>query len=52
MRNVLKRIFSSLVFFFQFLLVFELWSIFYSTVVNSEIGTLKIFEPENLIQKR
>ena len=46
MRNVLKRIYELMSFFVRFL-VFEIWSILYSTfVVNIR------FEPENLNQKR
>ena len=50
MCNALKRIFELMSFFVR-LLVFEIWSILYSTfVVNWGLG--EIFEPENLIQKR
>ena len=39
MRNVLIEVFVFMSFFFGLFLVFELWSILYSTVVNSELGT-------------
>ena len=48
MRKVLKRILECMSFFARYF-VFEIWSILYSTVVNSELRTYEIFEPENLI---
>ena len=47
-RNVLKRNFQFIRFFFQFLLVFEICLILYSTVVNSELGTFCEPDPEKL----
>ena len=51
-RNVLIGVFAFMSFFWQFL-VYELWSILYLTVVNSELGTCKksgrhFCEPDSL----
>ena len=47
MRNVLKRIFEFLEFFVQFV-VFEIWSIMYSTTILNWSGNLiQKYKPEN-----